>query len=442
VNELIRSQMHAALDVVQPDPRLRSRVMASLPVDDRQSVRFSRPPLEWMAGAVAVFLAIAIIASLLYVRGGLFPIPAGGPHEIGRAGTGMVSPTTGWAFSVANDHLIRTGDGGRHWIDVTPAGYVQSAEPAGQFFLDSVHAAITQAVYDNPSQTPSGKTITVPTSIFVLTTSDAGRTWRQSNAISALGLDREPGAISLQFVDTAHGWMLMDFCCGPSDFYELYRTTDGGIHWSKMASIPELCSGGVHPFRRTTFVLPTTGWMTTPCASDPLLVSHDAGASWASQVLPVLGTPYFETGRGGVELTVGPAFVDQSYGVFVMNAGAVQQLLGTADGGTSWSVRSLPGLIQSHVDFVDANHGWVLVVPTVGEVAVLLYRTDDGGKTWVGMQANLPVTTASGTIDSIQFVDRLNGFAIRSRGASTGELWRTIDSGHTWTLVGQILRSR
>ena len=438
MDELIRSQMHAALDVVQPDPRLRSRVMASLPADDRRAVRFNRPTREWITAVVAVFLAIATVASFLYVRGGMFPTPAGGPHEIRRAGTGMVSPTTGWAFSVANDYVMRTSDGGMHWMDVTPAGYVLSAEPAGAFFLDSVHGAITEAVYSDPNQTPSGKTISVPTSIFVLTTSDAGRTWRRSNPISALGLDREPGAISLQFVDPTHGWMLLDFCCGP-EAYELFRTTDSGIHWSELASMPELHCGGVHPFRRVAFVTSTTGWMTTPCGSDPLLVSHNAGASWVPQALPVQGTSYFVT--GGIEVADAPAFVDPLNGTLVLNVGSVQRLLVTADGGASWTLSTLPSSIQSNVEFVDSNHGWVRVTPQAGSLNVSLYRTENGGRSWVAMQSNLPLTTASGTVNSLQFVDLLNGFAIRTGGSSTGELWRTRDGGQIWTIVGPIGRS-
>src|SRR5207302_1683764 len=118
VDRFIRSKMREALDVEQPDPALRARVMASLPVIERPAGRLRRPSIEWAGGVIAGFLTLAVVVSLMYVRGGLFPSTGSIPYERSRSASGMVSPTTGWAFSEASGYLIRTADGGRHWVDV------------------------------------------------------------------------------------------------------------------------------------------------------------------------------------------------------------------------------------------------------------------------------------------------------------------------------------
>jgi streptogramin lyase len=73
VDELIRDKMHQALDVEQPDSRLRSRILSSLPVDELPKRRFGRRSSAWATGLVAALLAVAVIAGLLYSRAALSP---------------------------------------------------------------------------------------------------------------------------------------------------------------------------------------------------------------------------------------------------------------------------------------------------------------------------------------------------------------------------------
>jgi photosystem II stability/assembly factor-like uncharacterized protein len=437
MDEFIRSKLHEALDVEQPDPRLRARVMSSLPVDERSGGGFSRPTLEWAGGIIAGLLALTMIASLLYIRGGLFPSSQTSPHEKWRADSGMVSRTTGWVFLPASANLIRTSDGGLRWVDVKPKAYVVSSEPAGQFFLDANHAWVTETVADNPAAAPSGKTITVAASLFVLSTADGGRHWQRGAPVSALGMDREPGAVSLHFIDFTRGWMLIDLCCGPES-YQLYATTNGGLQWELRASIPEQCLGTPHPFRVFTFSSLTTGWLTTPCASDPLLVTHDGGRTWQSQALPIVGTPNLTTVPGGAQVAHPPVFIDHVHGIFLMNGTAGRQLLLTSDGGTSWTIRALPGGVETSLDFVEIDRGWVVTAPQAGDLRLTLYWTDDGALTWTRIQTDLELTSQAGSLDSIYFVDHMNGFATRASALANPELWKTNDGGHTWTLVGPI----
>jgi hypothetical protein len=73
--ERIRSRIHDALGVEQPHPSLRSRVIASMPVD-RDDVR---PRWQWAMGAVAIALTLTLVGSLVYIRtaGQRQGVPAG-----------------------------------------------------------------------------------------------------------------------------------------------------------------------------------------------------------------------------------------------------------------------------------------------------------------------------------------------------------------------------
>jgi DNA-binding beta-propeller fold protein YncE len=73
VDELIRDRMHEALEVEPPPFGLRARVVGSIPMDGSSARRPSRRSFQWAGqlapGLVAILLAVAVVASLLYVRG-------------------------------------------------------------------------------------------------------------------------------------------------------------------------------------------------------------------------------------------------------------------------------------------------------------------------------------------------------------------------------------
>jgi sugar lactone lactonase YvrE len=109
VEELIRNQIHDALEVEATPPYLRARVMRSLPAADRHAWR---PPSssirlagQWAAGLVAMLLAGAIIAGLLYSRGLLRPpvpaIPEPAPP------VGLVSPE---GVAIGSDGTVYLSD--------------------------------------------------------------------------------------------------------------------------------------------------------------------------------------------------------------------------------------------------------------------------------------------------------------------------------------------
>nr|MBA3543949.1 hypothetical protein [Chthoniobacterales bacterium] len=97
-----------------------------------------------------------------------------------------------------------------------------------------------------------------------------------------------------------------------------------------------------------------------------------------------------------------------------------QNVFKTTDGGVTWSQVNLSA--GGFVDFVDANHGWVVNIGGLG------YRTTDGGATW--QQFIMPNQGFSPTINKIDFINQNVGWAVGWFGYAA----RTTDGGVTWQL--------
>ncbi len=105
MEELIRDQIHSALEVEPPPAHLRAHVMASLPAaNSRGAAPSLRLSGQWAASLVAVFLALAIITGLLYVRGLLPFVPARPPIV---PPVGLISPE---GVAVAPDGSVFVSD--------------------------------------------------------------------------------------------------------------------------------------------------------------------------------------------------------------------------------------------------------------------------------------------------------------------------------------------
>ena len=129
MEELIRHKMHEALDVEQPDSRLRSRVLISLPADEVRQRRIGTPPFQWAAGLVAALLAVAVVAGLLSSRGASsvpgptatikegsatiteFPIPVDSKFVSNHSGVVTVGPD-GNLFIGTGDYIIKVSQSG------------------------------------------------------------------------------------------------------------------------------------------------------------------------------------------------------------------------------------------------------------------------------------------------------------------------------------------
>ncbi len=210
-------------------------------------------------------------------------------------------------------------------------------------------------------------------------TSNDGQTWRSvrlPSHITAVNVEQ------IQFADRRHGWFVADDPPGnyPLNMYgQVFRTTDGGLTWSR--SVPPGCHPGCG-YASTRFRTPEHGYLLDgpPWGSGRLYVTADGGATWRLLSRPSLpyGQLSFSTRRIGFAVT----------GKTVQDAG----LSRTVDGGRTWKpVALVPG------DLTFATNGltdmpWIrgsdLVVGTVRylhggrERRLVVNVSSDRGATW------------------------------------------------------------
>jgi len=366
----------------------------------------------------------------------------------------MVSPTTGWAMGTR-----RTSDGGANWSNVGPGSAPDRSSGYGEFFLDGTRAWVAQA---------AGSSSACADHVVVLRTIDGGVSWQQAAQIN-IQLPKATDAISgdwaptLDFADSEHGWLLIEpqvpftlqMNLGePMDVRRsagaLYRTSDGGNHWTLVSVQAGANSAGCTALPPVAFSSTTTGWMRVQCGNTggayplQLLVTHDGGATWALQVLA----------PSSCCVTPLPTFLDTQHGWLFVSGDPL--LLGTSDGGGTWSGRGLPPLAYYSclgkegpttcsdkgivaADFIDLSHGWAVVGKTNtngSQFSLAVEHTDNGGTTWTVVAAVLPVDPSfpdpylPPSQASLTFVDANDGFWW-----SGSRLFKTNDGGHIWTTV-------
>jgi len=212
----------------------------------------------------------------------------------------------------------------------------------------------------------------------------------------------------------------------------IWRTDDGGISYEKrLVPTPGILAIAVTGSAEA--------WAGAPTA---LLHSADAGRTWQKiSSIPLRSVSFVDAQRGWA----------LQYGD-VANGLADGQLVSTSDGGRTWTPQAaapchydpnipLTFLGAVSISFVDALNGWVgCSWPSgVGMGPKAISTTNDGGKTWRLVAANLPPDGPS--IGQISIGGYLTGLAMRSSGIGVywaqllGIIEKTSDGGRTWTEI-------
>ena len=172
----------------------------------------------------------------------------------------------------------------------------------------------------------------------------------------------------------------------------IQRTTDGGDTWTEVASFGGLSTDldftpdGIHGI----------------CGLDSgrVLVSHDAGLTWAVSSVP--GTIAYAWQVDIVDsLTL---FADMQF----------ESTWRSMDGGTTWAPAGIP-YFQEMV-FLDDTLGFYCSQQEV-------FRTEDGGATWEVLSDDFPET-----LQAIVFTDPLHGWVA----GRDGYVARTVNGGFSW----------
>ena len=381
----------------------------------------------------------------------------------------MFDAKTGWALHVdylsqefQEVKLLRTGDGGQTWKNVsppTPAEYGNLPEVA---FLDAKTAF---AIFSKTGLPTSTDTV-----ITIRRTIDGGQTWQSGDTLI---LDQAPmiGVSQLVMLNQNYGWMLgtSDEVMGRSSV-TLYTTEDGGMHWnaiyntntySQIDDPNTLWAFSNFPYgdRLFTFLTSSIGFY----SNGELFLTQYGGTSWQKQTLPIpadlpnlgsqieqnkvfstISLPRFVTPQDGVltrrfyprsQVTIPPG----SYSGLPM----AEYLYFTHDGGQTWISHPSPIRIGD-IYFLDAQAGWFLGKDDANpDNSTQLYQTSDGGYTWTQIDATSPIPLGS----QIQFVDKNTGFAftpawagyvlgdLDQRSNNARGIFTTTDGGQTWEKV-------
>lgn len=244
----------------------------------------------------------------------------------------------------------------------------------------------------------------------LLKSDDDGQTWIKQTFIS-------PTATlwRVTFQNDRWGWI------GGEDQGQgvVYRTQDGGCHWSREMPLDEAVR-----VDHLQFVDTRNGWgraVKKDGSYASIVYTRDGGRQWKERPLP---TP----GNQGVKDF---DFIDAKYGW----ATTGHKIFQTVNSGRSWEEQptSMPDKTQlSSVSMADASHGWMggsagclLAMGDSEGACTTIHHTTDAGQTWRSMEA----AGLEGTIHGMTFTDADHGWLV----GEGGSIFQTSDAGQSWS---------
>lgn len=319
----------------------------------------------------------------------------------------------GWGITETN--IVRTNDGGITWYNVTPPDVDEVGSTVETFILDNNHAWVQKPDFNN-----------FPNNGLLYRTTDGGLNWTISSTPFSGG--------DLSFIDLNNGWMLADLGVGAgSNAVAVFQTRDGGATWNQTytndPTLPEasdsLPLGGLK-----ADLVPRnmqTAWVdgvTYSSGTIYLYRTDDGGQTWSlvSMELPE-GAENFELGIDPDQMQFVSA--DDGFLVVRMAGDATQTAVYiTRDGGDTWMLT--PTIIPEAgaSDFMSAQEAVIYN----GEQ---FYVTRDAGRTWTTVTPNIVFGDSFVTMD---FVNLISGWIV-TVAENKYALYRTLDGGSTWLPV-------
>jgi photosystem II stability/assembly factor-like uncharacterized protein len=277
-----------------------------------------------------------------------------------------------------------TSDGGLTWTSVPswPLAAVSNVAPR----LDSVRFG------------PGGVGLATGFYGLLMRTTDGGQTWTR---IDVSGIPDHEGLRSVAFVTATSGVAVSST--------QLYRTSDAGLHWSRLPVGDHSTGPNTWSFVRA---LDAVHLLAVDLQGN-VLGSDDGGATWTSRTST---RPIVADGNGEM------AFADSTFGMLVTGDGYIQR---TTDAGATWTTVYTPPSFDCFNDVAVVSRS----VAVVADCAGSLMRTTDGGTTWTQVRDVIRGPAW------VTFSDANNGIATDSKffsGTSAHTFQRTRDGGATW----------
>jgi photosystem II stability/assembly factor-like uncharacterized protein len=336
-------------------------------------------------------------------------VPASATSAVAQvpAGTALwaawfIDEQTGWVIAASYDGhglVLGTSDGGKSWVtlaslEILPAGgltQLRFVDARSGWLLTSVLLPGTVGGCAPPSTAPPQcRTV-------IFRTSDGGRSWREQLSVeqpSKLG----PGLRGLSAVDDRHAWAIRlaasGVACSPFNCNLEVVATSDGERWESVALLPAFSD-------QLDFIDQRRGWAATYTARN-------------------------EPGQP-------------------LNTATV---IATHDGGRTWTPQlSIAGQGQFQIDFTDQHSGWALVATNdcVGMPCTShsLYRTTDGGGSWMKLQDAIPPTSWWSPSNNVHLLGgphfasaSIGWIPVLYDGSSTDAVLLTTDGGRTWSRGG------
>ena len=327
-----------------------------------------------------IFLLSYIFSTSVTAQGWSQQVSPLSTQNIGKVQ--FVSTTEGWA-TAGNGQLIHTTDGGTNWLAVTPGlnDTVGISSNPG-YALSFVNKTTGWVIGTLGTRTNAEGAV-------LYKTTDGGMTWSR-NVISPWD-----GGVAVQFLDSNNGWATVSKLTDPNAGMVVIHTSDGGTSWSTISN--------TFPNNLTLvqFVDPNNGWILVDSLSptrtiippSQILHTTDGGTTWTYQIN--------DNSPGWFE---GFDFTDVNNGWVI---GDSAKIFHTTNSGISWLPVTNTGLDPSSrvsaVYFLNSNFGWIASQIT-GTGPVVLHTTN-AGASWSIQTVNVP-----STIFSISFADPDNGW--------------------------------
>ena len=326
----------------------------------------------------------------------------------------MFDEENGWA--VSQERILRTADGGATWHDVSPNAGTTFGYAACSYFLDNLHAWV---LVPNSDDMLRG---------ILYRSGDGGLTWNE--------LPVPFGGGNMQFLDAKQGWMMAALGAGAGSMaVSVFQTADAGASWTQTFTDDPTQSGADQS-------LPLGGLKDG-------ITAISMQAAWIGGVTYAPGTVYlFQTKNGGhsweksrvaapagyeqAELeTTGPTFLTADTGYLPVHLssqnGILLAIYVTHDGGNSW-VQSPTYVPKGGVsDFYSETAGFAWN-------GTSFYASSDSAQNWTTVD---PDVAFSAGFSGMDFVSPRVGFVLFDDGAGNRYVYKSVDGGATWNILGQ-----